>query len=171
MEFNANYFVTKQSIIRPLSKNDYTDFRTLLLDQEVIRFFNLPIQSIDTNHTKRLFEYLLDNGDSCGKRCRIFAILSKKHKRFCGIWGLYRPGSVDMAECFYAITPDFRARSIASEINARLCHYFHNTMHEKIVAYIPENNVISSKVVEKCGMRCIGGTYRNKTVHSIYTMG
>lgn len=153
------YLETKRLILRPFETTDLESmhrYRSLL---KVHRYVVLGPHT--KKDTANFIKYAIAEGKKRSVQNYIWAVASKKTGNLIGDCNLPIIHPDQKEACLgYTLHPDFWSQGYATEIAIRLIEFgFRNLKLHRIFATCDTNNVASSKVLLKAGMRW-EGTFR-----------
>jgi ribosomal-protein-alanine N-acetyltransferase len=146
---------TERLIIRPYVEDDLMDCFYLMQDKELFRYKDMDVMTLD--EYKGLFNWLMDsyNTGFDGDFAYSFNIILKEtgvHIGWVGIGGL--PSDRTKKEIFYLIGIKYQNQGYATEASKAILQYGFETIGvDEIVAVCMKENIASSRVMEKIGLK------------------
>jgi [ribosomal protein S5]-alanine N-acetyltransferase len=149
-------------ILRPLVKEDFTDFFSFMRDENSTKYLSLTKEQKSYQGTRELLDLIVDR---YGQKNQIFllAVIRKKDHQYIGTVGLFPIKIFRNAEIFYSLLSKHRGKGYATEASCRLLAYgFTDLGLERIVAYIFPPNESSARVAIRARMKDEGYVLRKQ---------
>lgn len=146
---------TERLIIRPYLEDDLMECFQLMQDKELFKYKDMGVMTLD--EYKGLFRWLIDSYDVGidGNFAYSFNIILKEtgaHIGWVGLGGLVT--DTTKKEIFYLIGIKYQNQGYATEASKAMLAYGFNTIGlTEIVAVCMKENIASSRVMEKIGLK------------------
>ena len=160
---------TNRLLIKPLSIDDEGVISELFTDEIVKKTYMLP-DFRDAEHLHSYFMRILAISE--GSEHYMLGIYLKETGELTGIINDTVLEKYDLAELGYALLPRYHNKGYATEALSAMIGYLKNIGYKKIEAGAFEENLASTRVMEKSGMKRIEKTekiqYRKKEHNCVY---
>ena len=149
------FLETERLIIKPYIENDLMECFRLMQDEELFKYKDMRVMNLD--EFKGLFRWLIDsyNIGFDGNFAYSFNIILKEtgaHIGWVGLGGL--PSDNTKKEIFYLIGIKYQNQGYATEASKAMLEYGFQTIDlDEIVAVCMKENIASSRVMEKIGLK------------------
>ena len=148
---------TDRLLLRPLSRTDAKALHRISNEPPVRRFlwYDEPVSEA------AILDIVAESGRMFSEDgVRLFGVWFRGRGEILGFCGFCRTsGGSDEIELSYEISSRLCGRGLATEA-ARAClgHAFERTSLERVVAGVDTSNAASLRVIQKLGMKPVGGT-------------
>lgn len=144
-------FETERLIVRKLNFEDLDSFHQMQSNPKVMQYAQGEVKSFDAHKSELkdlISKYTLPNNDFW-----IYAIELKKDANFIGTVALVKDGKED--EIGYRFLEKYWSRGYATEICGGLILYCKSTGFQKIIGYVVDKNIASSKILEHYNFKIV----------------
>ncbi len=146
---------TERLALRPLSGPDAEALHRISNEPPVRRY----LRDDEPVSRSRIEELIVQSARTFSERgLGLFGVRLRGGEEIVGLCGFFRPEGMEEMELAYELTHDLWGRGLATEA-ARGClrYAFTEVGLERVIAGADRTNVASVRVIEKLGMRDIGG--------------
>jgi [ribosomal protein S5]-alanine N-acetyltransferase len=145
---------TERLVLRPLSEADLDALHRISNDPLVRRYLwdDEPVSMVTI---EGIFEQSVREFAEMG--VELFGIRLRGEEKLLGLCGFRSLENTVEIELAYELSPEWWGRGLATEASLACLHYaFEEVGLERVVAGVEPQNVASTKVIEKLGMRYAG---------------
>lgn len=141
-------FKTKRLLVRELIFSDLDAFHKLQSNPKVMQFVNgkTTTKKENAKDLKNLIAKYADTKNNFW----IYAIIRQSDQQFVGTCALVKDNNDD-DEIGYRFLEEFWGMGYGFEVCQGLLAYCKSILIKKIVAYVVDDNIASSKIIKKCG--------------------
>lgn len=145
---------TPRCALRKFVQGDLARYHLLTGSARVME--HVTGRAFSVEETAEKFERVLARNTGPGPY-GIFAVEDRESGEFLGAAALtYEPSG--RLELGYRIVEGHWGRGLATEVASALLRFAHETLQaQEVCAYVSADNAASLRVLEKLGMRCVGG--------------
>ncbi len=142
--------------LRPLKENDFEGFCSFWQNEKATRHLLFHQEEHkETEYLKKYFAKIINSYDS-PEQIFILAITDKQDE-YVGMVGLASDFNTSNKQIFWSVLPEYWNNGFASEAVKRLLNYATTKLNQyTIVAYSHPDNLASTRVAIKAGMKSCG---------------
>ena len=144
-------FETERLLVRKLLMSDLKSFHAMQSNPKVMQYVTGEVKSID-KHKKELSE-LIEKYDKKNNSFWIYAAEEKLTKSFVGTCALIKDGDDD--ELGYRFLEEYWGLGYGLELCKGLIGYCKELGFPKLIGYVVDINIASSKILAKCDFKIV----------------
>ncbi len=144
-------FETERLIVRRLILDDLNEFHRLESNPNVLKYAEGNVKTRHQN--KEELQDLINKYDVLNNDFWIYAIENKQNHKFIGTVALVKDNLDD--EIGYRFLEQYWGNGYGLEICQGLISYCKEIGLKKIIGYVVDANVASSKILKKCGFKIV----------------